>query len=108
MALGVLMILFVSLVVISGLGIVFLLLAKNKTVKKVMFYSLCILSLIIAFISASSLPSNYVLQRVFSLVVGALGIVAIFVHLKNEKKYIAYTLVIISIVVGILKLFFFI
>lgn len=108
MALGVLLILFIFLVVASGLGIVFLLLAKNKTVKKVMFYILCVLSLIIAYISAGSLPSNYILQRVFALVVGALSIVAIFIHLKNDKKNVAYTLVIASIVIGILKLFCFI
>lgn len=108
MALGVLLILFVSLVVISGLGIAFLLLAKNKTVKKVMFYSLCVLALIIAFISTTSLPTNYIFQRFFALAIGGLSIIAIFIHLKSDKKYLAYTLLILSIVVGIIKLFYFI
>ncbi|WP_250278143.1 hypothetical protein [[Clostridium] colinum] len=108
MALGVLLILFISLVVISGLGTIFLFLSKNKKFKNIIFYILAILSMIISILSATSVPTNFVLEQVISLLFGLLGAIAIVINIKLTNSNISYILVVISIVLGILKLFSFI
>ncbi len=108
MALGYLLILFIVIVVISSLGIAFLLLSKNNTVKKISFYILSILAIVISGMAATSLPTNLILEQVLTWLIGLISILAIIIHIKTNKKYIAYTLTIISLIISILKLFSFI
>ena len=48
MALGMILVLFIAISVVSGLGILFLLLTKNEKVKKGMYYFLAVWGLVIA------------------------------------------------------------
>ena len=108
MALGILFLSFVILVAISILGISFLLLAKNETVKKIMFYILSILSMGISIVGARSIPTNYILVKVITYIIGLLSVLAIIVHIKTNKRTVAYALTIISLILGLLKLYGFI
>ena len=108
MAIGIIFLSFVVLSVTSILGISFLLLAKNKSVKKVFFYILSILSMGMSIITAISLPTNYILDKIIACVIGLLSVLAIIIHIKTNKRNIAYILTIISVILAILKLFYFI
>lgn len=103
-----LLIMFVALTIVSGLGIAFLFLSKNTTVQKVLFYLVAILGMGIAFIAARSYPSNYIIQQVISWLFGFLAIVGIVIkNTKPNKDTLAKILVALSVVLGLLKLFFF-
>ncbi len=108
MALGILFLSFVVLSVTSILGISFLLLAKNNLVKKVFFYMLSILGMGISITAGASLPTNYILDKIIIYIIGLLSVLGVVIHIKTNKRNIAYTLTIISIILGILKLFNFI
>ena len=110
MALGLLLILFVSMSVISGLGILFLYLAKNERVKKYIFYFLCMWGMLIAAMSATSLPTNYVGRQMISWAIGLLSVIALILYIKSKAKteyQIAYVLVTVSVVGNMLSLFVF-
>ena len=107
MALGILLIVFVSMVVISGLGIALLFLVKNPAAKNVIFYSLAIWAMGITFINASSLPSNYLGSQLMAWALGFIAIIGVVIKIKNpEKINIAKLLVVVSIVLSLLDLFF--
>ena len=108
MALGYLLILFIGITVISTLGIIFLLLSKNDVIKKIMFYMLSILSILICGLEAISSPTNFIFQQIIAWLIGLISVIAIIIHVKCNKKYRAYILTIVSLILGILKLFSFI
>nr|WP_317359633.1 hypothetical protein [uncultured Tyzzerella sp.] len=108
MALGVLLILFIITVVISSLGVAFLLLSKNYIIKNIMFYILSIFTIIIYITYITSLPTNFILQQIIGWVFVLINIASIVIHKKTTKKYIPYILTISSLIFGILKLFAFI
>ncbi|MEF9959222.1 MAG: hypothetical protein RR448_04625 [Niameybacter sp.] len=102
-----LLILFVALVVASGLGIAFLFLTKNKKVQNGLFYFLVILGMFIAFINATSFPSNYIVQAIVAWGFGFLSIVALIVKMKKLKnENIAKYIVSASLILGLLQLLF--
>lgn len=110
MALGVLMILFIGMSVISGLGILFLYLIKDAQRKKSVFYLLAVWGMIIAVMSATSLPSNFLVSQFIAWSIGLLSVVGLLVHVKAKTKSqynVAYLLVTISVVAGMIKLFMF-
>ena len=101
----ILLIIFIALAVAVGLGVTFLFLAKNKKVQTVLFYFVAILGMIIAMMSATSYPSNYVIPQVIAWVFGFLAIAGIVI--KNKDATLAKWLVTLSAVLGLLQLFFF-
>lgn len=108
MALGLLLILFIGMSVISGLGVLFLYLIKDGQKKKRVFYLLSIWGMIIAGISATSLPSNYIGSQLISWGIGLLSVIGLVVHLKAQSQLqykTAYLLTTVSVVLGMLKLF---
>lgn len=108
MALSILLIMFIVMAVVSGLGIALLYLVKNPKVKNVMFYFLAIWSMLIAFISATSLPSNFLLQQLIAWAFGFLAVIAIIIKImKKDKVNLSYLFVTISILLGLAYLFFF-
>ena len=110
MALGLLMILFIGMSVISGLGILFLYLIKDAQRKKRVLYLLAVWGMIIAVMSATSLPSNFLASQFIAWSIGLLSVVGLLVHVKAKTKSqynVAYLLVTISVVAGMIKLFMF-
>ena len=103
-----LLIMFVALTIVSGLSIAFLFLTQNKTVQKILFYLVAILGMGIAVIGAGSYPTNYIMQQVIAWLFGFLAILGIVIKNKSPKKdTLAKILVTLSVVLGLLKLFFF-
>ncbi len=108
MALGVLVIFFVTMLVISGLGIALLYLLKNQMAKNILFYALAVWSMMIAILNATSLPSNFLFEQLFAWLLGFLPIIAIIIKVKKPSKtMIPYLLVSSSIIISLFDLFFF-
>ena len=108
MALGILLIMFIAVSAISVLGLALLLLVKNEAVKKGIFYALSVWGMLLAVYAASSLPTNYVLQRVETFGIALLSVIGLLIHLgakANAMRYAAYGLVAVSMFLGIMKLF---
>ncbi len=108
MALGIMLIMFIVMCVVSGVGFGLLFLLKNEKAKKIVFYFLSVWGMGIAVLGASSLPSNYVPSQMISWGFGILSVVGLLVHVKAKSKTqygVAYLLVLVSIVLGIMKLY---
>lgn len=108
MALGILLLLFIGMSVVSGLGILFLFLMKDHKKRKPILYFLVVWGMLIAFISARSLPINFIMEQVIVWGIGVISVIALFIYLRAKTKfqyYISYILVTGSVVIGILKLF---
>lgn len=102
-----LLILFVVLAVVSGLGISLLYLLKNQKAKNALFYFVAVWSMLIAVINATSLPSNYILEQIIAWGIGFLAVIAIVVKVvKPAKVNVAYLLASASAILGLLDLFF--
>ncbi len=107
MALGYLFILFVFIILISTLGILGLYFVKNQKAKNILFYALFAWSLVISFMNVTSLPNNYIFQRVFGLFIGILSIVSVLIKLKfPNKTNIAYLVMSLSIALSVFGLIF--
>lgn len=107
MALGYLLIFFVFILVISILGISLLFFLKNRKIKNVLFYFLVVWSILIAYLNASSLPTNYLGQQIMAWLFGSISIIAIIINLKKTgETNIPYILVTISVFLGIFMMFF--
>lgn len=79
---------------------------KNPTDNK-MFLLNILLALVISLISFSSLPSNYLLQRIIALAIGALSFVALMLRHTDEKNItLSNILLTLSIVGGAIYLMF--
>lgn len=103
-----LLIIFIVLAVVSGLGIAFLYLSKNTKVKTGIFYFLCVWSMIISYINATGLPSNYVVQQLIAWSFGFLAVLAIIVKVKTPSKPSLPNLIVTaSLLCGLIDLFFF-
>lgn len=108
MALGILLIAFIGMSVISLLGLIFMYLLKNERAKAVVFYCMSIWGMVIAAIGALSLPVNFTAGRFIAWGLGFLSVIALIIHVraKSKAQYMtAYVLVNISVVAGILKIF---
>ena len=93
MALGYLLILSVFILVLSILGISLLFFLKNSKLKNVVFYFLVIWSILIAYLNATSLPTNYIVQQIIAWLFGSISIIAIIIKVKKlgGNKYSLYT-----------------
>ncbi|GAB6169570.1 hypothetical protein JCM1393_20300 [Clostridium carnis] len=107
MALGYLFILFIFMTVVSLLGVFLLYFLKNKTGKNIIFYGLVIWSMLIAYLNATSLPTNFLVEQFIAWGFGFVSIIAIIIKVKNpEKTTIPYILVTASTLIGLYTLFF--
>ena len=108
MALGLFFITFIVASVISILGILLLFLTKDAKKKKGIFYFLAVWGILIAVLSATSQPTNYIVSQMIAWAFGFLSIAGLVVHYKSKVKsrcYAAYLLVSASSILGILHLF---
>lgn len=107
MALGYLFILFIFITSVSIVGILLLYLLKNQRAKNIVFYFLAAWSMCIAFLDATSLPSNYLMERLTAWSFGVLSIIGIIFKIKKPKKpIIAYILVTVSVFLTLMSIIF--
>ncbi|MBM6855199.1 hypothetical protein H6B11_13755 [Mediterraneibacter glycyrrhizinilyticus] len=110
MALGLLLIAFVGVSVISIIGLALLYLLKKERAKAGVFYFLSIWGMAVAVISAMSTPSNRMSQQLIAWGFGILSAAGLMVHLKGSSassRMTAYVLVTVSVIGGVLKMFIF-
>ena len=110
MALGILMIMFVAMSVISVVGLSFMYLVKGESTGRVIFYVMAVWGMIVAVMSAGSLPTNYTAERLITWAIGFLSVAGILVYIRGteeKSRRAAYLLVTASVAGGILKLFLF-
>lgn len=101
MAIGFLQIFILVLLVMSILGIFLLFTNKNKMVKNILFYFLVILTMFITYINISSLPMNYLVQKIIALVPLVIAIIAMVIKIKkSEKMSIANIIITISVIIA--------
>ena len=108
MALGILLIAFIGMSVISILGLLLMYLLKNERAKAVIFYIMSVWGMAVSVLSATSLPSNYTFPRLLAWGFGFLSVIGLLIHIRAKSKaqhMAAYILVTVSIIAGILKLF---
>ncbi|WP_039278815.1 hypothetical protein [Clostridium botulinum] len=107
MALGYLLLLFIVMAGISIVGVTLLYTVKNETIKNILFYCLAVWSMGIACLSATSLPTNFLGQRLINWLLGFIPIIAIIFKVKNpQKSTISYIIVTVSTLLGMYSLFF--
>ena len=108
MALGILMILFVTMSLISAAGLSLLYLVKNPGVRKAVFYVMAAWGMLTAVISATSLPENYLIERLIAWIIGFISVAGVIVYIRSAQekgRLIARLLVTASVVLGIVNLF---
>ncbi|MFV0516285.1 MAG: hypothetical protein ACK5MV_02705 [Aminipila sp.] len=109
MALGYLFILFIILTVLSLIWSILLIYSSSPKTNVVAFCFLVFLAILIAFLGVTSLPSNHIFSSSISLAIGFLAVIAVIVRLKGNTKQmrnISNTLIITSVIAGLIKLFF--
>ncbi len=108
MALGILEIIFVVMIVVSGLGITFLYLVKNEKIKNALFYFLAVWAMGIAFMNVTSFPTNYLGGQLIGWGFGFLAVAGIVIKImKPEKSNLAHLLVTASILFSVMGLLLF-
>lgn len=107
MALGLLLIAFIVMIVISVLGTIFLFLTKNQKVKNVLFYILAVWGMLISYLSATSMATNFIAEQAIAWTVGFLSVLAIILKVKKpEWTKIAHVMVGFSAIYGVIDIFF--
>ena len=108
MALGIYMILFIAMSVITVVGLSLLYLMKSPGARQVVFYTMAVWGMFVAVISAIGLPTNYTMERLITWAIGFLSVAGIVVYIRSTEdkaRMAARILVTISVAGGIVKLF---
>ncbi|HIV92374.1 MAG TPA: hypothetical protein H9744_11955 [Candidatus Eisenbergiella stercoravium] len=118
MAIGILMLLFIIISLLSLIGILLLFLWKESPKREILFHLLAVWGLLIAACGILSLPSNFIASRIISFSIGLLAAIGLFWYRNIEKRSdeaemetikshhaVSFLLVTSSIVLGILKLY---
>lgn len=104
MALGLLFILSIVLLVLFLISIGLLFYKKGELGKKPFIFGLILVySLILAFLSFTALPTNYIFQRMVCLIASGLGILSIFFKKNNFK--IARIILIFSMILSLIIMY---
>ena len=105
MALGIYTLILIAITVVSGISVALLFLTKNT-----LFYFVSLWNILVAYISATSLPMNFMPSKLFCWALGFLSVIAICIHVKNKQPKVQMAANILSsaaLIVGVLKLLFF-
>lgn len=108
MALGLLLILFMVMSIISVVGLLLLFLLKGEKAQKIVFYFMALLGMFIAWMTATSYATNQIKEQMISWGFGALAVVAVLVRLCGKGKNAALAaklLAAASVVLGMVALF---
>ena len=107
MALGLLLVLFMVMSIISVMGLVLLFLLKGEKGQKAVFYFMAVWGMVIAWMTANSYPTN-IKEQLIAWAFGALAVIALLVQIcgKSERSFLtAKVLVAASVVLGMVALF---
>ena len=104
MALGILAIIYVVIIIFT-IAIQFLLYKNNGKSMNSIFIMNVALGIILAVIAYTSLPTNYTGQRILSITLGVLAILAVFVKLKNTNLLTSKIILSVSVIGGFIQLF---
>ena len=107
MALGLLLVLFMVMSIISVMGLVLLFLLKGEKGQKAVFYFMAVWGMVIAWMT-NSYPTNYIKEQLIAWAFGALAVIALLVQIcgKSERSFLtAKVLVAASVVLGMVALF---
>lgn len=108
MALGLLLILFMAMSIISVIGLLLLFLLKGEKAQKAVFYCMAVWGMVIAWMTATGYATNQIQEQMLSWGFGALAVVAILMQLCGKGKnapLVAKLLVTASVVLGLLALY---
>lgn len=108
MALGLLLVLFMVMSIISVMGLVLLFLLKGEKGQKAVFYFMAVWGMVIAWMTANSYPTNYIKEQLIAWAFGALAVIALLVQIcgKSERSFLTVkVLVAASVVLGMVALF---
>lgn len=108
MALGLLLVLFMVMSIISVIGLMLLFLLKGEKGQKAAFYFMAVWGMVIAWMTASSYPTNYIKEQLIVWGFGAIAVIALLVKIcgKSERSFLtAKVLAAASIVLGMVDLF---
>ena len=110
-SLDLLVIVFIGMVVFSIIGLALQFIVKNSTLQKVAFYFTAILGVLLAVFKYLCMPHTglYTGQIVTGFALGLLAIAAVILQLvkKDERSFqIAKTLMVISVIGGMINTFF--
>ena len=84
MALGLLLILFMVMSIISVVGLLLLFLLKGERAQKIVFYFMALLGMFIAWMTATGYATNQIKEQMISWGFGALAVVAVLVRLCGK------------------------
>ena len=112
MALWYILIMFIVLIISSLLGSIGLFFIKNRGAQNFIFYIMGVYGMGLAYLSASSQPTNFVVPQIIAWVIGSVGVIGMGIRIIvfRENKYIPLLckiLVVISVVLGVINMFFF-
>ena len=99
MALGLLLILFMVMSIISVVGLLLLFLLKAQ---KIVFYFMALLGMFIAWMTATSYATNQIKEQMISWGFGALAVVAVLVRLCGKSKNAALAAKLLAAASGVL------
>ncbi len=102
MALGILVIMYIVLCIISIVGLLALFLTKNMAARKLICFAMAIWGILLAILNAQSLPSNWILLQAFAWGFGFVGLAAFVVRViaKNNKQHTFAALLASASVIG--------
>ena len=103
MALGLLLILFMVMSIISVVGLLLLFLLKGERAQKIVFYFMALLGMFIAWMTATGYATNQIKEQMISWGFGALAVVAVLV--SKNAALAAKLLAAASVVLGMVALF---
>jgi len=106
--LGLLVITFWIMSIISVAAIALVFLCKNEKLKKGLFYFLAVWGIIVAYCGVLSTPGYMIAEILITIALGALGLIAVLVErfAKKENRFqIARVLASVSVVAGMIDCF---
>lgn len=105
MALGILSIIMISLLVLSLIFVWVMWTTKRQDLQQTMVYACFLISLLIVWIFVGSLPSNFMMLKLVGWLTGGLSLIGMIGFYRN-KLLLTKVLLTVSIVLGLLELFF--
>ena len=105
MALGLLLILFMVMSIISVVGLLLLFLLKGEKAQKIVFYFMALLGMFIAWMTATSYATNQIKEQMISWGFGALAVLVRLCGKSKNAALAAKLLAAASVVLGMVALF---
>ena len=105
MALGLLLILFMVMSIISVVGLLLLFLLKGERAQKIVFYFMALLGMFIAWMTATGYATNQIKEQMISWGFGALAVLVRLCGKSKNAALAAKLLAAASVVLGMVALF---